>query len=126
MLENRLTFKQVLLRSVRLFIYSTFFNIATSVVLSLVFSGSISVKQVTDNLGLLILLEIMVFFFAGGYVDISHSAKWSATMKILKLRDKAWTMNESLNAERIALIYVLTGVFLVAELLLLSLLSILV
>jgi len=123
--ENRLTFKQVLWRSVRLFIYSTFFNVAASVVLSLVLSGSISVKQVADTLGLLILLEIMVFFFVGGAIDVSHSAKWSAAMKVLKLRDASWTMNESLNAERRALVYVLTGVFLVAELLLLSLSSIL-
>ena len=125
-MENQLTFKQILEMSVRFLIYSTVFNIVTSVVVSLIFSGSVSVTQVADNLGFLILLEVMVFFLVGGFVDISHSAKWSATMKILKFRDKAWTMNESLSAERRALVYILTGVFLVAELLLLSLLGILV
>jgi hypothetical protein len=119
LMENLLSFKQILERSLRLFISSTIFDIAASIVISLVYSGSISLTQVAGNLGNLVLLEVMVFFFVGSAIDISHSAKWSASMKILKLRDKDWTMNESRTAERRALVHILTGVFLVVELLLL-------
>jgi len=84
-------------------------------------SGSISLTQVASNFGNLVLFEVMVFFLAGSAIDIFHSAKWSASMKLLKLRDKDWTMNESRTAERRALVQILTGVFLIAELLLLML-----
>jgi hypothetical protein len=119
LVENLLTFKQILERSVRLFFYFTLFNIATSIVISQILSGSISLTQVTDTLGNLALLEAMVFFFFGSAVDIFHSAKWSAAMKLLKLRNTDWTTNESRKAERGALVYVMTGVFLIVELLLL-------
>jgi hypothetical protein len=120
LMENLLSFKQILERSLRLFIYSTIFDIVASIVISQVFSGSISLVQVAGNLGNLVLFEVMVFFFVGSAIDISHSAKWSAGMKLLRIRDKDWTMNESRMAERRALVHILTGVFLVVELLLLA------
>ena len=121
LVENLPTFKQILDKSIRFFIYSTLFNIVASIVMSLIFSGSISLIQVAGNLGNLVLLEVMVFFFAGSAIDISHSAKWSASMKLLKLRETDWTMNESRKAERRALVHILTGVFLIVELLFLIL-----
>jgi hypothetical protein len=120
LMENLLSFRRILERSLRLFIYSTIFGVVVSVVISLVYSGSISLAQVAGNFGNLVLFEVMVFFFAGSAIDISHSAKWSASMKLLKLRDKDWTVNESRMAERRALVHILTGVFLVVELLLLA------
>jgi hypothetical protein len=94
---------------------------AVSIIISLVFSGSISLTQVSDNLGNLALLETMIFFFVGSAIDISHSAKWSAAMKLLKLRDTDWTVKDSRDVERKALIYIMTGVFIIAELLLMAL-----
>jgi hypothetical protein len=123
LVENLLTLKQILEKSIRFFVYSTLFNVVASIVMSLIFSGNISLIQVIGNFGNLVLFEVMVFFFAGSAIDISHSAKWSASMKLLKLREKDWTMNESREAERRALVHILTGVFLIAELLLLSLMS---
>ncbi|MBS7614471.1 hypothetical protein KEJ18_01875 [Candidatus Bathyarchaeota archaeon] len=123
-MEKRLSPKKVLKNSARLFVCMTLFDIVASVISSLFFSGYVLTARVLDALGFLVLLEAMVFFFAGGAVDMLHSAKGSMVMKILKLRDKAWTMNESLVAERRALVYVLTGLFLILELILLSLLGI--
>jgi hypothetical protein len=119
LVENLLTFKQILERSICFFFYFTLFNIATSIIASQILSGSISLTQVTDTLGDLALLEAMVFFFLGSAIDISHSAKWSVAMKLLKLRSKDWTTNESRKAERGALVYIMTGVFLIVELILL-------
>lgn len=75
----------------------------------------------TSNLGDLALLEAMVFFLVGSAMDIAHSAKWSAAMILLKLRDKDWTIQESHDAERGALVHIIIGIFLVVELLLLAL-----
>lgn len=70
-----------------------------------------------NYLGNLALLEAMVFFIIGSAIDISHSAKWSTAMKTLKLREKGWTMQESYDAERRALVHIITGIFLIIELL---------
>ena len=83
-----------------------------SIVISLIFSGSINLAHVSDNLGNLALLEAMVFFFVGSAIDVSHSAKWSTAMKLLKLRKTEWNIQESYEAERKALVYIVTGMFL--------------
>jgi len=83
-----------------------------SIVISLVFSGNVNLTHVSDNLGNLALLEAMIFFFVGSAIEMSHSAKWSATMKLLKLRKTEWNIQESYKGERKALGYIVTGMFL--------------
>ena len=108
--------KRILLRSLRRFLYLTLCNLIASIIIALFFTHNFTHLQLTSDIGNFALFEAMVLFFVASAVDISHSAKWSTAMKLLKLSSTTWTLEESRMAERDALVHVLTGVFLILEL----------
>lgn len=138
-----LTIKQILLRSVRLFSYLTLLNVVINIILNL--SGNISISSMTDHLGDLALVEAAIFFLIGGATDFVHTAKWYQARKYLnpvdhdwtvKATDKGlkrpqdkrperggteWTLKESREGERKALVYLFVGIFLCFELAFLAL-----
>jgi hypothetical protein len=80
-----------------------------SIFISHLFSGSVDLVAISDNLGNLVFFEAMIFFCVGSFVDMSHSPKWSTIMKLLKLRNVEWNVQESSEAGRRASVYIVTG-----------------
>ena len=111
--------KRILRQSLVLLFYSTLFCVIGSIIFSVFFSASGSLSSIIDYFGNLALFGAMVLFIVGGSIDILHSAKWSAAMKMLKLRREEWTIQESHDAERRALVPIITGFFMFLEVLLL-------
>jgi len=140
-----LTIKQILWKSARLFSYLSFLNIMLSIILNLFLSGNISISSMTSHFGNLSLVEAAIFFLMGGALDFMHTAKWSQAKKYLNPGDRnritvkatglersqvtkspergstEWTLKESREAERKALVYLLVGIFLCLELVFLAL-----
>lgn len=134
-----LSFGQIIKRSALLFFYLTILNTALGIILSLYLSGNLLIPSISGYLGNLALVEAAIFFLIGGATDFIHTAKWSQAKKSFKLGDldsamkryymersqvtkppkgtsTKWTIEESHEAERRALVYVLVGIFLCLEL----------
>jgi hypothetical protein len=142
-----LTNKQILIKSIRLSIILTIVNVVFSIVLSKVFSGSFEMGQITGYLGNVTLLEVMLLLLYGSAIDFTSTTKWSSAMKLLRITTKRnedeemsvtrvgkqmkLTKNrmrelegdKTRSAERRALLYVLCGAILLAEIVALALLS---
>jgi len=141
-----LTIKKILLKSARLFSYLTLLNIMLSIILNLYLSGNISISSIVSHFGNLSLVEAAILFLIGGATDFIHTAKWSQAKKNLNLGDREltakatenrlsqvtktperggteWTLKESREAERKALVYILVGMFLCLELVFFALTS---
>jgi len=144
--SSLLSFGQIIKRSVHLFFYLTILNTALGIILSLYLSGNLLIPSISGYLGNLALVEAAIFFLIGGATDFIHTAKWSQAKKSFKLGDMysamkstgrymersqvtkppkgtstKWTIEESHEAERRALVYVLVGIFLCFELIFLAL-----
>jgi hypothetical protein len=66
------------------------------------------------------LVETMLLLIYGSMIDFTHTAKWSSTMKLLKIRGSEWSLQESRVAERRALTYIMAGVFLFIQIIILA------
>ena len=125
----------------------TIVNVVFSIVLSKVFSGTLESGQITSYLGNLTLLEAGFMFLYGSAVDFASTERWASTLKILRLNtmpneekevNKISSEEQTFaiksgpkevknikkrNAETRALTYVLCGVILLAEIVVLTLFS---
>ena len=108
----------------------TLFNFILSISMSFFQLGSFELETALDNYGNFTLIEAMLLFLYGSAIDISHSAKWHMAMKTLKIRphvyqaiqdEKDWNIQESKKAERKASIFIITGGFLLLEIIILLL-----
>jgi len=128
-------------KSTQLFSFLTIFNVALGIVLSLFFPGNIGISSLMGHIGNLALVEAAIFFLIGGATDFIHTAKYSQANKLLK-RERAviryeverpqdkrtpgagndeWTIKESREAERRALVYISVGILLCLEIMFLAL-----
>jgi hypothetical protein len=141
------TNKQILIKSLQLSLILTIVNVALSIVLSKVFSVGIELGQITGFFGNFTLLEVMTLFLYGGAVDFTSSVKWSSALRLLRIPIKAkeegkkldtslggqsklnkesereWETEKSRSGERRAIVYILSGVILLAEIVALAVLS---
>ena len=154
MLQHLSTIKQILIKSARLSVILTIVNVALSLVVSKAFSGSLGPDQVTGSFGNITLLEAMLLLLYGGAVDLTSSVKWASAFKFLRLPigrihsrpgeeeegssdarggDKDKTARDrrlesdierSRGGERRAISYVLSGTILLAETVVLAMLSV--
>ena len=142
-----MTKKQILNKTLKLSIILTILNVVFSVALSKVFSGDVESSQVTSYLGNITLLEASFMLLYGSVLDYTSTEKWASTLKILKLstgisekkegektsfEEKAHTDLNNINKvnlgkkwsiETRAIIYVLCGMILLAEIVVLTLIN---
>jgi hypothetical protein len=142
-----LTKKQILKKSLRLSIILTILNVVFSVVLSKVFSGNLERGQVISYLGNITLLEASFMFLYGSAVDYTSTERWASTLKILKLSTasneekegektsfeehvyatknstKEVSSEKKRNSETRAITYILCGLILLVEIVVLTLLN---
>ncbi len=102
----------------------TILNLVSSFAASKFFSGSFDLNQVSGYYGDFLLFETMLFLLFGSATDITHTAKWSTAMRLLKLRKNDWNIEESREAERNALVYIFLGSFLFVQIIILVLFGI--
>jgi hypothetical protein len=143
-----LTKKQILKKTLKLSIILTILNVVFSVALSKVFSGNVESSQVTGYFGNTTLLEAGFMLLYGSVLDYTSTERWASTLKILKLStgrneakegektsfDKRAHMNlnsikkidsgKKRSVETGAIIYVLCGVILLAEIIILTLINV--
>jgi hypothetical protein len=138
--------KQILIKSTRLAVILTIVNVVLSLALSKVFSGGLEPGQITGWFGNVTLLEAMVLLLYGGAVDFTSSIKWVSVFRLLRIPARAKEEEEtsdstlgnmaksskqkdevdierSRSGERRAISYVLSGVILISEIVLLALLN---
>jgi len=113
-----------LIKSLRLSLYLTLFNLALSILVSKAYFGDLSLPSVTGLLGDFTLLVAMVLFLYGSAVDLSGTAKWVTLMHLLGLRKTDWKEGDSKNAERKAVSYITVGAILLVETVILALASV--
>lgn len=123
-------------------------NVVLSLALSKVFSGNLEISQVTSYFGNITLLEASFMLLYGSVIDYTSTERWVSTLKILKLSigtnedkegektsfgEKVHTDPNSIkkvnsekkkSIETRAIIYVLCGVILLAEIVILTLVNV--
>jgi len=139
LLSNR----QILIKSFRLSIILNIVNVILSLVLSKVYSGGFETGQISEYVGNITLLETMLMFLYGGAVDFTSSVKWSSAMRFLRIpprhkgdeenigehnnldknRKKELDIEKSRSGERMALVYIICGAILLAELVVLAIIN---
>jgi hypothetical protein len=116
--------KQTLSKSFKLGIYLTIINIVLSIVVSKVYSNSLDLDQIMAIFGNVTLIEAMALFLYGGAIDITSTTKWFSAMRILGIQNKEWKEGNFRSAENKALVYIVCGIILLFETIILAFLSI--
>jgi len=111
---------QILRKSLLLLLFFNMLNLFLGIVLFIFSLKAFEINLFKEYFGNFALLETMILLIYGSMIDFTNTAKWSSTMKILKLSSKEWSLQESHNAERRALVYIITGILLFIQIIILA------
>ena len=73
-----------------------------------------------DVLGNLSVMEAAVLFIIGGMRTVFRSASWSGLEKLLKISSDEWSIEDMKDSEKKGLVYILTALLLVLEIIILA------
>ncbi len=119
-----MTKTEILTQTARLALVLNIVDVALSFVLSVVYLDTLDLSQVSGVFGNLTLIMAMLMFIYGGAVDFSGTAKWASAMNLLRIGKGEWKEGDSRKAERKAIVYILGGAVMLAETIVLAIITV--